>query len=193
MQNDSLVLIALAAGLVVALVVALVVWKRQSAQRSARLRQHFGPEYERALSQHKSRAAAERELEQREKRVEELEIRPLSAEQCARFGNSWNELQQRFVDDPRVAVSEADLLVKQVMKARGYPVGDYEQRVADLSVEHASVLNHYRAARSIAKASERGEASTEDLRQAMVHYRALFTDLLAMQSQYGARLSTAPA
>lgn len=193
MQNDPLVLIALAAGLVVALIVALFVWKRQSARRSAHLREHFGPEYERALSQHRSRAEAEKELWHRYKRVEKLNIHPLSAEQCARFGSSWGELQQRFVDDPRVAVGEADQLVKQVMNARGYPVGDYAQRVADLSVEHANVLNHYRAARAIVKASERGEASTEDLRQAMVHYRALFTDLLAMQSQVGARLSTAPA
>jgi hypothetical protein len=102
-------------------------------------------------------------------------------------------VQQRFVDDPRRAVGDADGLVKEVMSARGYPMGNFEQRVADLSVEHATVLNHYRAARAIAQASEKGEASTEDLRQAMVHYRALFTDLLQVQAQYAPRLSTAHA
>jgi hypothetical protein len=193
MQNDSLVLIALAAGLVLALVVALVVWRKRSAQRSLLLREHFGPEYDRVLAQHKNRARAEKELSLRHKRVEKLNIQQLSAEQCARFGSAWSELQQRFVDDPSAAVSEADRLVKEVMSARGYPMSDFEQRVADLSVEHASVLNHYRSARAIAETSARGEASTEDLRQAMVHYRALFTDLLQVQAQYAPRLSSAHA
>jgi hypothetical protein len=193
MQNDPLVLIALAAGLAVVLVVALLAWRKHRAQQSALLRDHFGPEYDRVLAQHKNRADAEKELSLRHKRVEKLNIQPLTAEQCARFGSAWTELQQRFVDDPSAAVSEADRLVKEVMGARGYPMGDFEQRVADLSVEHAGVLNHYRAARGIAASSAKGEASTEDLRQAMVHYRALFTDLLQVQAQYAPRLSSAHA
>lgn len=193
MQNDPLVLFALVAGVLLALAITLIVWKQRSQRRSAALREHFGPEYERAVEQHGSRARAEKELELRHKRVEKLHIQQLSAEQCARFGSDWNEVQQRFVDDPTSAVSSADRLVKEVMNARGYPMSDFEQRVADLSVEHASVLNHYRAARDIAQASAKGEASTEDLRQAMVHYRALFTDLLQVQAQYTGRLSTAHA
>jgi hypothetical protein len=193
MQNDSLLLIALAASTLIALAVVVLVARTRSQRRSAALREHFGPEYERALSQYGNRARAEKELELRHKRVEKLHIQQLSAEQCARFGSDWNEAQQRFVDDPRGAVSDADALVKQVMSARGYPMGDFEQRVADLSVEHANVLNHYRAARTIAQASAKDEASTEDLRQAMVHFRALFTDLLQVEAQYAPRLSSAHA
>ena len=194
MQNDTSVLIALVAGLALALALVAIIWRVRARQRTAALREHFGPEYDRVLSEHNSRARAERELALRHKRVQKLHIQPLSAEQCARFGSDWSEVQQRFVDDPNGAVSDAARLVKEVMSARGYPMSDFEQRVADLSVEHASVIDHYRAARSLAQASEKGEASTEDLRQAMVHYRALFTDLLQMQAQYGTgRLSTAHA
>ena len=193
MQNDPMVLGALVAGVVLVLAVVALLVRARSRQRSAALREHFGPEYERALQEHGSRARAEKELAARHARVEKLEIHALSAEQCARFGTSWNEVQQHFVDDPAAAVSDADRLVKDVMHARGYPVGNFEQRLADLSVEHANVLSHYRAARSIALASAKGEADTEQLRQAMVHYRALFADLLQVQAQYGGRLSTVPA
>jgi hypothetical protein len=193
MQNDSSVLIALVAGFALALVLVLIVWRVRAKQRTAALREHFGPEYERAITEYGSRARAEKELSLRHKRVEKLHIHQLSAEQCARFGSEWNEVQQRFVDDPAGAVVDAERLVKQVMSARGYPMGDFEQRVADLSVEHADVVSHYRSARAIARASEKGEADTEDLRQAMVHFRALFTDLLQVQAQYQPRLSTVPA
>lgn len=193
MQNDPSVLIALVAGFVLALALVLIVWRVRSKQHSAALREHFGPEYDRALDEYGSQARAERELSLRHKRVQKLHIQQLSAEQCARFGTEWNEVQQRFVDDPTGAVADAERLVKEVMSARGYPMGDFEQRVADLSVEHANVINHYRSARAIARASERGEANTEDLRQAMVHFRALFTDLLQVQAQYNPRLSTVPA
>lgn len=193
MQNDSSVLIALVAGLALAIALVMIIWRVRAKQRSDALRAHFGPEYERVMSEHKSRARAERELALRHKRVQKLHIQPLSAEQCARFGSDWSDVQQRFVDDPAGAVSEAARLVKDVMTARGYPMGDFEQRVADLSVEHANVIDHYRAARKLAQASAEGDASTEDLRQAMVHYRALFTDLLQMQTQYAPRLSTAHA
>jgi hypothetical protein len=193
MQNDPLVLSALVAGLLVLLAIALIIAKKRSQQRTASLREHFGPEYDRALEQHGTRARAEKELGLRHRRVQKLHIQQLSAQQCARFGTDWNEVQQHFVDDPKAAVSDADRLVKEVMSARGYPMGDFEQRVADLSVEHGNVLDHYRAARSLAQASARDEASTEDLRQAMVHYRALFADLLQIQSHHATRLDTAHA
>lgn len=193
MQIDPLFLIALGTASVVLLIIGIVVARKRARVRTAQLREHFGAEYDAALAEHDNhRGRAERALEARRKRIEKLRITPLSAEQIARFGSEWNEAQQHFVDDPGAAVSEADLLVKSVMSARGYPMGDFDQRVADLSVEHAAVLNHYRAARAIALANAKGEASTEDLRQAMVHYRALFSDLLAVQEQYG-RLSAAPA
>jgi hypothetical protein len=110
--------------------------------------------------------------------VARLNIKPLSADDAVRFGDNWRRVQSRFVDDPQGAVSEADRLVGEVMHARGYPVGDFEQRVADISVDHPEVVMNYRAARDIAEVHARGQATTEDLRQAMVHYRALFSDLL---------------
>jgi hypothetical protein len=177
MQNEHLI-IALAAAAVVLLVVTLLLLQKRSRQRSGALRDQFGSEYDRALTQHGDRARAERELLARRNRLNELDIHALSDAQADQFSAEWATVQQRFVDDPGSAVGEADRLIKDVMKARGYPVGDFDQRVADLSVEHASVVEHYRAARTLARAREEGQVSTEDLRQAMVHYRALFSDLL---------------
>lgn len=177
MENEFIALIA--AGVVaLALAVLFIVTRNRSKRRSATLREHFGPEYDRALEQYGSRARAEKELRSREKRREKLDITRLSPAQCERFGAAWDRVQQRFVDDPSGAVVEADGLVKEVMRARGYPMGNFEQRVADLSVEHANVIDHYRAARALAQANAEGQSSTEDLRQAMVHFRALFNDLL---------------
>jgi hypothetical protein len=110
--------------------------------------------------------------------VERLDIRALTSEERERFAQAWQATQARFVDEPAAAITEADQLVAEAMRARGYPVGDFEQRTADISVDHPNVVSNYRAARAIAAANERGEANTEDLRQAMVHYRALFEDLL---------------
>jgi len=124
-------------------------------------------------------------LIERQTRVERLHIRPLSPEDTERFAQAWRDVQARFVDDPRGAIVDADRLVAEVMRARGYPVGDFEQRVADISVDHPNVVMNYRAARDIVQDHGRGRASTEDLRQAMVHFRALFADLL------GARITTA--
>jgi hypothetical protein len=149
-----------------------------SRRRSEQLRQRFGPEYERALKAEGNSRRAEKELEARARRVEALHIRPLVPEDAARFDANWRAVQARFVDDPKGAVTEADRLVGEVMAARGYPVGDFEQRVADISVDHPDVVMNYRAAREIAVQHSRGQASTEDLRQAMVHYRSLFRDLL---------------
>ena len=188
---DSITLVALAIGLVVVVAIFAIAARNRARQRSEELREHFGPEYDRALEQHGDQARGEKELLSRKRRFEKLNIQLLSGEQCERFGAAWSQVQLRFVDDPSGAVGEADGLVKEVMKARGYPMGDFEQRVADLSVEHANVVDHYRAARKLAAAREQGEVSTEDLRQAMVHYRALFHDLLQSASPAPAQLREA--
>ena len=147
-------------------------------QRTRRLRERFGPEYERAVSELGDQERAEEELESRLERVESLDIKPLSREQQERFVREWREVQARFVDKPVQAVQEADRLVKEVMAARGYPVSDFEQRVADISVDHPDLVTHYRGVHEIAARSEQEEVDTEDLRQAMVHCRAVFEELL---------------
>jgi hypothetical protein len=165
------------AAVVIAVVVvgALVVAR---GRRSAQLRQRFGPEYERTLRETGDVRKTDAALQARAARVERLHIRPLSAEDAQRFTERWRLVQAQFVDDPKTAVTEADRLVGEVMHARGYPVGAFEQRVEDISVDHPDVVMNYRAARTIAESHARGEATTEDLRQAMVHYRALYADLL---------------
>jgi len=160
------------------IVVVAVLWLVMSRRRSQQLRSRFGPEYEHAVRTEKDVRRAEATLEARARRVEALNIRPLAPEDATRFDASWRGVQARFVDDPKGAVTEADRLVGEVMSARGYPLGDFEQRVADISVDHPDVVMNYRAAREIALVHARGQASTEDLRQAMMHYRALFKDLL---------------
>jgi hypothetical protein len=179
MNSNELTILALVTLALVALLVTIVlVTQKRNRQRSVLLREKFGPEYERALAQHGDQARAERELLSRQKRLDALDIHPLSDAQADQFGSAWATVQQRFVDDPASAVSEADRLIKEVMNARGYPLGNFDQRVADLSVEHANVVSHYRSARELARAREEGQAGTEELRQAMVHYRALFSDML---------------
>jgi hypothetical protein len=147
-------------------------------ERRAALQRRFGPEYERALEEQGRASAVERELSARAKRVRAFQLRELNASERAQFANGWTGAQARFVDDPSLAVRQADELIKSLMQARGYPVEDFDQRVADLSVDHANVVQHYRAARSLAEANRQGRANTEELRQAFVHYRALFADLL---------------
>jgi hypothetical protein len=164
--------------LIAIILIGAIVWITLSRVRSQRLRQRFGPEYERTIRTEGNVRKAEAELEARAKRVAKLQIRPLTSTDAQRFDAAWRAIQARFVDDPRGAVTEADRLVGEVMAARGYPVGDFEQRVADVSVDHADVVMNYRAAREIALQHAEGKATTEDLRQAMVHYRALFRDLL---------------
>ena len=146
--------------------------------RSQRLRERFGSEYERTVRTEGTVRKAEAALEARARRVQALHIRPLSPADSTRFDTAWRAVQARFVDDPRGAVTEADRLVGELMSTRGYPVGEFEQRVADISVDHPDVVMNYRAAREIAIQHSQGKASTEDLRQAMVHYRALFRELL---------------
>ena len=151
----------------------------RNRRRSERLRAQFGPEYDRAVAEGGDRKVAEAKLAERAERVRSFNLRPLSQTDRANFVESWNRVQAHFVDNPTGAVSEADQLLGDVMAARGYPVGDFEQRAADISVEHPAVVQNYRTAHEIALRHGRGEAGTEDLRKAMIHYRALFEDLIA--------------
>jgi hypothetical protein len=153
-------------------------WAATRTRRSRALQERFGPEYDRTIDQSGGRREAERELRERERRHERLDLRPLSPEARERYVQEWEATQARFVDDPKGAVARADELVQRVMRDRGYPVEDFEQRAADISVEHPDLVEKYRNADGIARASERGEASTEDLRHSVRHYRALFVELL---------------
>lgn len=175
MQAWTWVVIAVVIVAVIALVAVVV----QQQQRRARLRQTFGPEYERLLRERGNRREAERELAGRYERRRGLDIRPLGAEQREMYAREWTDVQARFVDMPADAVRDADSLLSRVMRERGYPVGDFEQRAADVSVDHPGVVDNYRRAHAISQRSAAGEASTEDLRQAMVHYRSLFNQMLA--------------
>lgn len=167
-----------AIGVVVAIVILGVVWSALRTRRTQTLQDRFGREYDRTVEKAGGRREAERELAEREKRHDELELKPLSQEARERYVQDWQATQGRFVDDPTGAVSQADQLVQQVMRDRGYPVDDFEQRAADISVDHPELVERYRTANGIARASERGEASTEDLRHSVRHYRALFVELL---------------
>jgi hypothetical protein len=158
------------------LIIALLVVERK--KRSARLRQHFGPEYDQVLLQQGDLKHAEAVLAEREKRVDKFSIRALSKADRERYLEDWATVQRRFVDDPSLAVNEADTLVTTVMSARGYPMADFEQRAADISVNHPKVVQNYRAARLIAVRRDQGQSTTEELRQAMVYYRSLFEELL---------------
>jgi hypothetical protein len=163
---------------VVAALVAIVVWLLVKRRKTAALRARFGPEYDRLLQSARTPAEAERELLQRQRRVESFSLRSLTHEEAEQFVQSWRTIQARFVDDPHGAVVEADRLIEDVMRARGYPVEDGAHRLDDLSVDHGAVVNHYRSGREAVTRHERGEASTEDLREAMVHFRALFDELV---------------
>jgi hypothetical protein len=174
MDNLGIALVVVAA----VLVIAAVAWWYSQRRRSERLQEQFGPEYDRAIDSTGDRRRAEAELTERKKRIEGFDIHPLTPPERASFTDEWTTVQAHFVDDPRAAIAEADRLVGRAMRARGYPVGDFEQRAADISVDHPAVVENYRGARGIAERSDRGDASTEDLRQAMVHYRSLFADLL---------------
>ena len=167
---------------VAAAIVLAVIWSALRARRSQELRERFGPEYDRVAADAPTKREAESELRAREERREQLEIRPLSAEQRERYQARWTAVQAEFVDDPAGAVTEADSLIQAVMRERGYPVDDFDTRAADLSVDHPDVVENYRAGHGIATAHERGKAGTEELRKAVQHYRALFEDLLEIDS-----------
>jgi FtsZ-interacting cell division protein ZipA len=167
-------------GLIVLVVLVLVgVWMWIAGRRrSERLQERFGPEYDRMVETSGDRRRAESELAAREKRRAALDIRPVDPETRDEFARQWRDTQARFVDEPGAAVQDADRLVAEVMRTRGYPVEDFTQREADISVDHPGVAENYRAAHGISLAHRQGQASTEDLRQAMVHYRALLEELL---------------
>jgi FtsZ-interacting cell division protein ZipA len=166
--------------IVVAVVVllGLIAWWWSARRRTRGLQEEFGPEYDRAAADAPSKREAESELLERQKRREQFDLTPLSPTARDRYLRSWEATQARFVDDPRGAVEEADNLIQQVMGERGYPVEDFDQRAADLSVDHPDLVANYRSGHAVAVRSREGEAETEDLRQAFVHYRALFEELL---------------
>jgi len=174
-------LIALVVLVIVIIAVLVVLYVRKRRNTTAVLRKKFGPEYDRAVLVHGAGRKAEAKLEDREKRVEKLNIRDLDPIEHERFSTRWESVQSRFVDSPKGAVTEADDLVSSLMKARGYPVSDFDQRAADISVDHPRVVENYRSAHEIAlRVAKVGkdEATTEELRMAMIHYRSLFEELV---------------
>ncbi|WP_026343668.1 hypothetical protein [Nocardia sp. BMG111209] len=164
--------------LVVVVVAALAAVAARPMLRRRRLRNRFGPEYDRTVTETGDRRSAERELADRERRHSELDLHELSEDQRQRYTTQWTEAQERFVDDPEAALQDADRLIVTVMAERGYPTDDFDQQVADLSVEHAEPVGRYRVAHEIATRSDGSGVSTEDMRTAIVHYRDLFQDLL---------------
>ena len=160
--------------------VAIGAWFYQRKQ-SHNLQEHFGPEYGRTVNELGGRTKGESELKAREKRVERLEILPLAPPEAARFSEAWQALQGRFVDNPKGVVVQAEQLVRELMEKRGYPMGDFERRAGDISVDHPDVVANYRSAQAIAVRDQRGSADTEELRKAVVHYRALFDELLEVR------------
>ena len=164
--------------LVIVVLLAVIGWLLYDRRRSTDLRSTFGPEYERTVKDAGDRRAAEDDLRKRKERVQALEIRSLSDQDRQGYATEWRQIQALFVDEPKAAIDDADDLIGRVMEARGYPVAEFEQRVEDVSVDHATVVEHYRAAHAIAERRDAVTTDTEDLRQALVHYRALFEDLL---------------
>jgi len=163
---------------VIVVIVGVIVAFYLQRRRTDKLRHQFGPEYERSVAESGDRRRAEAQLEKRAERVEKFHLRPLTPEDRARFTEQWDRVQAHFVDAPAGAVAEADQLLGDIMATCGYPMGDFEQRAADISVDHPIVTQNYRAAHDIAVRQAKGQASTEDLRRAMIHYRALFEDLV---------------
>lgn len=181
---DPKVLVAIIVILAVLLIIAVVVGVRK--RRTQHLKHQFGHEYDRALQQHGSAARAEADLAAREERVHKLTIRDLPASERGAYADEWAGVQRRFVDDPSMAVTQADRLVMRVMTARGYPMSDFDQRAADISVDYPDMVDNYRAARDIIVRHGNGQATTEELRQAMVYYRSLFDELLGSSSNAAA-------
>lgn len=176
---DTWVWIVIVAAAVFVVLLAIA-WAASRKRRTAHLQEGFGPEYDRTVEEAGSRRKAESELTDREKRREELDIRPLASASRDRFAGRWSGVQERFVDDPSQALRDAHVLVVEVMRERGYPTDDFEQRAADVSVDHPHVVENYRSAHAI---TERSDADTEEQRQGMVHYRALFDELLETETE----------
>jgi hypothetical protein len=182
LMHPNLILIAVVVAVIVAVAIAVALYIRKRKNTSAELRDRFGTEYDRAVQQHGSERKAEAKLADREARVELLKIRDLDPTERQRYQGQWVAVQSRFVDYPKGAVTEADELVSSLMQARGYPVTDFEQRAADISVDHPRVVENYRSAHNVALRLAMGEASTEELRTAMIQYRSLFDDLAQVQT-----------
>ena len=173
-MNTQALIVAVIAAIAVAL---LALWFVQSRRR-AHLRTRFGPEYDRAIRETGNVNKAETILSDRERRIEKLQLRALSAEEAGRFSTTWRAIQARFVDDPKGALIDGDALITEVMTVRGYPMTNWDQRVADISVDHPRVVDTYRTGHEIVIRHDRGDASTEDLRRAMIAYRELFAELV---------------
>jgi hypothetical protein len=180
-------LIVAAAVVIVVIAVLALLYMRKRRSTTADLRQKFGTEYERALREHGSERKAEAQLSDREKRMEKLNIRDLDPMEQEAFSKRWESVQSRFVDSPKGAVTEADDLVSSLMKTRGYPISDFEQRAADISVDHPRVVENYRSAHQIALRVGKDAATTEDLRTAMIHYRSLFEELVRLPTTIPAK------
>src|SRR5438128_1793374 len=173
MSTATLIVLILAIAAIV--LAAIMIYQREKTRK---LKVKFGPEYDRLAQQEGSARRGEAILESRQKRVAKFNIQPLTREESDRFAAEWRAAQERFVDDPRRAVADADRIINEALRLRGYPVGDFDQQAADLSVEHARVVEDYRSAHKVAMEDERGQATTEDLRLAMQHYRSLFEHVL---------------
>jgi hypothetical protein len=176
------------AALIIIAAIAVGVWLYYKRYRSRQLKERFGPEYDHAVRKLRDRDLAETELKHREERVKGFHIVALSQADYTVYQERWTAVQGRFVDDPKAAVEQADHLIFEVMNKRGYPTTDFEQAAADLSVDYPDLVSNYRAARRIAEENRRGAAKTEDLRQALVHYRALFKELLEKPAAEGERV-----
>jgi hypothetical protein len=179
MQDLTPIQIGIIVAVIVVVLGAIVFYLQR--RRTEKLRQHFGPEYDRAIAEGGDRRRAEARLEERTERVKKFHLRPLTPEDRARYSEQWDRVQAHFVDAPAGAVAEADQLLGDLMATCGYPMGDFEQRAADISVEHPIVTQNYRAAHEIAVRQAKAQASTEDLRRAMIHYRALFDELVSQR------------
>ena len=175
MQSSTMTFLVIAAALVV---LAIVIWAAVSRRRTNTLRERFGDEYDRTVEEQGKRGKAEAVLQEREERVAKLDIRPLTPQERGDFSREWREVKAVFVDSPVEALHHADRLLATIMKTRGYPMADFDRRYEDLTVDHGEVARHYRDGHEIALRHERGQASTEDLRQAMIHFEALFDDLV---------------
>jgi hypothetical protein len=188
-MNQQTTILIVAIAVIVLIAGAVAAWLIVSRRRTEALKHRFGTEYKRALEAEGSRSNAESELLARAKRVEQLELRPLSPGDRDRFAQRWRATQASFVDDPVRATSDADALVEEVMQARGYPVSEFDRRAADISVEHPRLVQQYRDAHAIADSARRGVAGTEDLRRATIYFRDLFEDLLQRAARTSAEVS----
>ncbi len=186
---DSQTMMIAAVIVIAAVLIGVAGWSYMARQRRLQLRERFGPEYDRTVSAVGAPDKAEALLNERLARVQRFKLRQLSREQADAFGREWRRVQGRFVDDPNGAVDEADRLVTQVMTARGYPLEDFDRRAEDVSVDHPQVVENYRIARALVVRRSRGEAGTEELRQAVVNYRALFDELLEVRNVHGRKAS----